>query len=618
MVACGARTGLWIDVEADSGSAGDASARVDAPPDTSLDAQVDTQLDAPLDATDKDEAELDAAPDVELDAPLDAAAEASDACDDACGCPAGTMAVGSSCMPVVGAIPAPRPLSPLSTARVTSALPILTWELPPLGDGSVDDGAVIQCCADRACTRITQSFVVQGTSGSPGVALPAGVTFWRLFGTSGGSVGATAGPTWELFVPVGASSTPVKTWWGSTLDFDGDGLADVGVGAPWLNGYTGAAYLYASRRGGGPVTTPLEMAGTMTNTDFGCTVDSAGDINGDGFGDVVVGQCDWASPQAVYVYLGGPSGVSTTPTTLPGQGSGQTGYGWTAGTAGDTNGDGYGDLLVGSQSGIGYLYLGGPSGIAATPPTPLQNPVYGGVTAVANVDVNGDGWGDVVVGGDWAYDLDGAVSVYLGSPSGLSTTPMGLYGPGWMSYARFGSTLGIGDVNADGYADLLVGAYGYADGVGQAFLFMGGPGGLSTAPIGVPAPDSTAGEFTVGLSGAHDVNGDGFDDFVIGASFDGHVGATWLYLGGASGLAMPIEIAKPAGASEFGNAAAGGDADGDGYADVLVADEGASSGAGAAYLYRGGPGGLSTTPTALLNPHAASGVVGAFGFSLGM
>ncbi len=605
MAACGARTGLWIDVATDGGSDAeqDALPPLDSGPG-------DVAVEATLDGN------FDAAPDSAVDGPAAEAGDAGEggeggeaghACDGPCPCPPGTMAVGSSCMPIVGAIPAPRPVSPLSTARATSAFPSLAWQLP-----AGTDGAVVQLCADRACAKINQTFLATTTSGTPPAPLPVGVSFWRLLGASGGSVGVTTSATWELFVPAHAS-TSVRTWWGSTLDVDGDGLADVGVGALTLNSYEGAASLYAGQRGTGPSAMPVELDGPAPADEYGCGIGSAGDVNGDGFGDLFVGQCDLdqgvagGAPSA-YVYLGGPSGIAASGTPLP------FAYGYSGGTAGDVNADGYGDLVVGSLGGSAYVYLGGPTGIGTTPAPLGAATALAAGTAFGSADVNGDAWPDLVVGSSEVNGRDGAAGVYFGTPAGLSATWVPLSGPPAGNQAGFGSTIGVGDLDDDGYADVLVGAYLYAGEAGQAYLFRGGPGGLDSPPAVLGDPrGGSGGRYSAGLSGVHDVNGDGFEDFVVGAFLDsGDIGAAWLYLGSASGLQMPIPLVNPSAArTYFGEGVAGGDLDGDGYADVVVG----ASGINAAYWYRGSAGGL-LAPTPLVNPHP--GAMGLFGLAVGM
>src|SRR5207249_3406499 len=108
----------------------------------------------------------------------------------------------------------------------------------------------------------------------------------------------------------------------------------------------------------------------------------------------------------VHVYLGGPMGLPTTPThTLDGPDGAGSYFGNSVACAGDVNGDGYADLIVGTlYVGRAHLYLGGPNGLAATPATNLNNPdgasgssFFGAAVASAE-DVNGDGYADLIVG----------------------------------------------------------------------------------------------------------------------------------------------------------------------------------------------------------------------------
>ncbi|HEY6460685.1 MAG TPA: hypothetical protein VIY73_11060, partial [Polyangiaceae bacterium] len=134
----------------------------------------------------------------------------------------------------------PRPIAPVSVSFLTSRRPTFRWQL-----SSGTDGARVEVCADRACTRLVTSFEATGTQGAPGVDLPPGVVFWRLRGTSAGAAGATTSATWEAVVP--PVSAPVSTAWGSMIDADGDGFADIVVGDSDLNAPTQHVYVH---RGG--------------------------------------------------------------------------------------------------------------------------------------------------------------------------------------------------------------------------------------------------------------------------------------------------------------------------------------------------------------------------------
>src|SRR5262249_17807859 len=136
-----------------------------------------------------------------------------------CDASTGLVHVGDACV----AVGAPRLMAPLSTSTVTSQRPTLHWVL-----SGVADGARVQICRDHAGSSVLTSVDAVGASGRPAADLPTGVLFWRAFGRSGEVTGIEATPTWEF--TVGHRSAPVDTSWGSTLDVNADGYADVLVG----------------------------------------------------------------------------------------------------------------------------------------------------------------------------------------------------------------------------------------------------------------------------------------------------------------------------------------------------------------------------------------------------
>jgi hypothetical protein len=110
----------------------------------------------------------------------------------------------------------------------------------------------------------------------------------------------------------------------------------------------------------------------------------------------------------------------------------------------------------------------------------------------------------------------------------------------------FGSSVAwVGDVNGDGYEDLLIGAFHYPEttSVGQAYLYFGGPALDAVADLVIPAPSGGGGLFGASVASAGDFNGDGYPDFIIGAPQAGSEGRAFIYYGGpALGTPRPVRL----------------------------------------------------------------------------
>jgi len=179
-------------------------------------------------------------------------------------------------------------------------------------------------------------------------------------------------------------------------------------------------------------TPPWTALGENDGDEFGFAVGTAGDVNGDGYADLVVGASGYGALRGkVYVYHGGSTGLTTGPADWTAGGENDDDlFGCAVGTAGDVNGDGYDDLVVGASDyaisrGKVYVYHGGSTGLTAGPADWTAGGENGGDHfgyAVGTAgDVNGDGYADLVVGADYYDSVRGKVYVYHGGSTGLTT-----------------------------------------------------------------------------------------------------------------------------------------------------------------------------------------------------
>ena len=356
-------------------------------------------------------------------------------------------------------------------------------------------------------------------------------------------------------------------------------------------------------------------------------VDGVGDVNADGYDDLLVSGS--GSSRLFYGPIPrGTASMAIAQATLTGEAGAQ------AAGAGDLNGDGYDDLLFGDTSlasgGCAAIVLLGPaSGNIHVSPSTYGQFLYGededdkaGGSVSDAGDINGDGIPEIIVGAyreSTAGDEAGAAYVVMGPVTDAATLVTGsvkFLGESEGDYA--GLDVGeAGDTNGDGLDDVLVGAKhesSVGDWGGAAYLVLGSgafvPGqvsSLSSADAKIVAEDSAYRTY-VGRSvaGGEDVNADGYDDIIVGAPAFGAAGKAYAFYGPLSG-SIPVDLADgslvgSAPGVELGHSVAmAGDVDGDGRSEILVGapnEDWLAANGGASYLVFGPVSGSYTRETA--------------------
>ncbi|MDB9524581.1 cadherin domain-containing protein [Oscillatoria sp. CS-180] len=461
-------------------------------------------------------------------------------------------------------------------------------------------------------------------------------------------------------------------------DINGDGIDDLIIGARYAdpNGSaSGESYVVFGRAGG--FEAALELSELNGSTGFvingiderdrsGVSVSSAGDVNGDGVDDLIIG-ADLADPNGSfsgesYVVFGRASGFGaalelsaldgSNGFVINGIDGGRSGR--SVSSAGDINGDGVADLIIGAPiadpngnrgAGESYVVFGRASGFEAALELSDLDGSNGfvingiaandssGVSVSSAGDINGDGVADLIIGAPFASpngNYSGESYVVFGRAGGFEAAlelsaldgSNGFVINGIAADDRSGvSVSSMGDINGDGVADLIIGApiadpNGNAD-AGESYVVFGRASGFGAAlelsdldgSNGFVINGIDAGDYSgVSVSDAGDVNGDGVADLIIGAyraSPNGNSGAgkSYVVFGRAGGFEAALELSELDGGNGFVingidandnsgiSVSSAGDVNGDDIDDLIVGapggDPNGKGGAGESYVIFG-------------------------------
>jgi len=379
----------------------------------------------------------------------------------------------------------------------------------------------------------------------------------------------------------------------SSADLNGDGYSDIITTS--AGNANGRVYIYYGSSSGVNVVSELFLSGMLQAT-------SAGDINNDGYDDILTAGPSLTitndmSKTSIFVYYGSASGVVNNPVTVE-----DNVFGQAISSAGDVNSDGFDDVIVGGYysehdipdrgRGSAILYYGSNIGINSNNKTSLTTDDYkNGKVVLSKGDVNGDGYSDILVGSG-SGSGDSALFIYHGSASFVnlpdSIITASMYSGVFENMFTF--SLSSADINGDGNDDIIA----------KNHIIHGNSSGISSGSA-IDIVNTTV-EYDVSLfgrasSGIGDINGDGYDDVIIGApryANEGgtNEGAVLIFAGTSQGLSTKVGEIIEGGTHrmQFGSTVSGaGDINGDGKLDFLASSRYNDQGNGhpTTYVYHG-------------------------------
>lgn len=399
----------------------------------------------------------------------------------------------------------------------------------------------------------------------------------------------------QVLLTIGPIAPSEDGQFGVTLaplgDINGDAHDDLIVGAPFEGGSDGHAYLFSGAEGA-----YIRGYGGSSPDMLGHGVSGIGDLNGNGYPDVIIGAPGrhvtepWnGMVWAVDGFTGGTIWWRSCP-PHPTPDVGAEMFGNAVAEIGDVNGDGISDIIAGAwgiatfsdQSMAGHAYiLDGTNGadLEFLFSSHWQGEGYFSCSVASAGDVNGDGQPDVVVGArgegghGYAYTYEGYANDYGGVMICCLESPNPEAG------GRFGNSVaGLGDVDGDGVPEVVVGAPEEDQvlvNAGRAYVMNGLTGAVVHA-LQSPSGPSVLGNFGHAVAGYVDVTGDGVREILVGAPGDsvaGHprAGRAYVFDGASGDPIWTLSSPSPANNGEFGAAVAeAGDLNGDGWVDILV------------------------------------------------
>jgi hypothetical protein len=217
-----------------------------------------------------------------------------------------------------------------------------------------------------------------------------------------------------------------------------DGYADLAVGEPaYDDWYNGKVFVYAGSAQGITSTTAAWSFEGLNEEDWlGWSIAGAGDVNKDGFDDLALGAPgDGGLLGTVYVFYGSASGFAAVPSWTHSGEAAYDNFGWSVAMAGDVNKDGYDDLLVGAPyatstlNGKVYAFSGSSLGLGNSASWSMTGAMardYAGMALSLVRDANGDGYSDVLIGSPGSHKMQGLAALYSGtSPSQIQVASVG-------------------------------------------------------------------------------------------------------------------------------------------------------------------------------------------------